>query len=286
MSDYAITGKKGTGKTKSVVLRIREALLQGRRVATNLDLNLDELLPRSSKATVLRLPDKPTAADLFAIGCGNESYDEDRNGLLVLDELGTWLNARAFQDRERAPVLDWLVHARKYGWDVYYLMQHINQVDKQVREAFVEYTVRCVKMDKLPIPFLTPLLRAVSLGRVNLRFPRFHSCTVRLGVDPLGLIVDRWLFRGDDVHVAYDTRQVFSATYPHGLYSVLSPWHTKGRYVVSGRAPVVVRLLRWFRDERPRARALAPAVRLAPLLLLPPELRWLAARRLVQNGLL
>ena len=48
--------------------------------------------------------------DLDAIGHGNpDSYDESLNGVLILDELGTWLNSRSFQDKNRADLLDWLI---------------------------------------------------------------------------------------------------------------------------------------------------------------------------------
>lgn len=66
--------------------------------------------------------------------------------------MGTWLNARSFSDPSRQPVLDWLVHARKFGWDVYYIMQHVNQVDKQLRESLIEYTVRFHRIDKIQFP--------------------------------------------------------------------------------------------------------------------------------------
>ena len=178
------------------------------------------------------MPDKPCAADLFAIGHGNPgSYDEDKNGVLVLDELGTWLNARSFQDPERAPVLDWLIHARKYGWDVYYIMQGLGQVDKQIRESLCEYTVRLIRFDKLLVPVIGWVLKWMTGGLILWRVPRFHMAGVRLGIDPRGMVVDRHLFRADDVHRAYDTRQVFSPHYDSGVYSMLSAWHLKGRYV-------------------------------------------------------
>lgn len=286
MSDYAVTGKKGTGKTKGVVIRIREALEQGRRVATNLDLKLEHLLPPSSRATVIRLPDKPTVDDLKAIGIGNESYDEDRNGLLVLDEMGTWFNSRDFTDKDRKPLLDWLVHARKYGWDVYYLMQHVNQVDKQLREALIEYTVRCVKMDKVPLPVIGPFIRLITGGYLNPKLPRFHMCNVRLGVDPNALLVDRWIYRADDIHKAYDTRQVFTRDYPHGIHSALSAWHLRGRYA-QARSTWLQAVAGWWCDLGSRSHKRSqPSPRLAPLMALPPDLRWQAARRLVSRGLL
>jgi len=44
MAVYFLTGKLGSGKTLCAVGKIRDYLEEGRAVATNLDLNLDELL--------------------------------------------------------------------------------------------------------------------------------------------------------------------------------------------------------------------------------------------------
>ncbi len=135
MAIYVVTGKLGTGKSKYCVGKARSALICKRRVASNIDLELDHLVPNVRKARYTRLPDKPTLRDLEAMGHGNpESYEEDRNGVLILDELGSWLNARAFMDKERAPVIDWLIHARNHGWDVYFIAQALQQIGKQVRE--------------------------------------------------------------------------------------------------------------------------------------------------------
>jgi len=80
MSIYLVSGKLGAGKTLACVGVIRDALLDGRKVATNLDLNLDKMLPgrigKKSPVHCVRIPDKPTVADLDHLGCGNEEMDE------------------------------------------------------------------------------------------------------------------------------------------------------------------------------------------------------------------
>jgi cellulose biosynthesis protein BcsQ len=124
-----LTGKLGAGKSLTAVARMREYAGEGRRIAGNLDLHLDKFASHSrSKVSYTRIPDRPTAADLMALGSGNDTYDENNNGLLVLDELATWLNARNWQDPNRKALLDWFVHARKYGWDVIFLVQDISMV--------------------------------------------------------------------------------------------------------------------------------------------------------------
>jgi len=219
MAVYSVEGKLGTGKTKFCVWRAQEALRDGRRVASNVDLFLEHLTPERH-ARYTRLPDKPGAWDLEAIGHGNpESYNEERNGVLILDELGTWLNSRGFQDKGRAGLLDWLIHARKLGWDVYLIVQDAGMIDKQVREALIEYSCRCLRLDKVRIPLIGKFLGAFG-GRWGY-LPRMHLTTARVGYGPGAVVAERWTYRGDDLHQAYDTRQVFRPDYPHGTHSVL-----------------------------------------------------------------
>lgn len=232
MTDYAFVGKKGTGKSKHAVLRMRENYFKrGRPVATNLDIDLLKMFGPRSRKTYVRIPDKPTEFDLLSAGHGNpDSYDEEQNGALVLDELGTWFNARTFNDKGRAGTLDYLAHARKHGWDCYYIMQDITQVDKQLRESFIEQTVRHTRYDKVRVPFIGQLLSLLFGDRMGY-LPRFHTGVFRVGTNPQDLVSDRIMFKGVDIEPCYDTRQVFLANYPHGTHSVLSPWHIEGRFM-------------------------------------------------------
>lgn len=284
MPVYSVEGKLGTGKTKFSVWRAQEALRQGRRVASNVELHLADLVPEIDRPSYVRVPDKPTPDDLAAIGHGNpDSYDEDRNGVLILDELGTWLNSRTFQDKSRAGVLDWLIHARKLGWDVYLIVQDANMIDRQVRESLIEYQCRCMRMDKVRIPVIGKLLGILG-GRWGY-LPRFHLVTARVGQGPTAVVAERWAYRGDDLHAAYDTRQIFRPDYPHGVHSVLPAWDRPPREV-----PAFVRAWRELvallavRRERP-----APRPRLAIVdaiaCKLPPDERIRHLQRLQRAGL-
>lgn len=281
MAVYSVEGKLGTGKTKFAVWRATEALRAGRRVASNVDLQLEVLSRVGAWRThYVRLPDKPSAADFEAMGHGNPgSYDEDRNGVLILDELGTWLNSRAFQDKSRAALLDWLIHARKLGWDVYLIVQDAQMIDRQVREALIEYQCRCMRLDKVRLPFIGGILNDGFGGRVGY-LPRMHLVVARLGSGSNAVVAERWTYRGDWLHQAYDTRQVFRSDYPNGAHSVLHPyyfelqpkraryWHRVGlvRYPgpeAQARAAVT--------RQRPAPRPKLPAV--ADLMELPADVR-------------
>lgn len=264
MPDYALIGKKGTGKSKHAIRIMRDRYLsRGRVVATNLDVNLSPMFGKFSKKTYIRVPDKPTAFDLLAAGHGNaDTYDEEKNGGLFLDEMATWLNTRSFADKSRSDTLDFFAHGRKYGWDTYYIMQDIAQVDKQLRESFLEYTVRHRRFDRVKVPFVGGLL-SILFGERMGYLPRFHVAVTRAGTNPQDLRVDSAAFRGDDLHKCYDTRQIFRPDYPHGTFSQLSPWHLEGRYLPQPPKPWLLRLFEGLRGvplPRPAARPVARPV--------------------------
>lgn len=224
MADYTVTGKKRNGKTLFVVKRIQEALQSGKRVATNIDIYVEHLLPSSSRAFVLRLPDRPSAEDLAALGRGYEGpYDEDKFGMIALDETSHFLNARSWGGDHRQPFLDWLTISGKMGWDTYFLAQGMEQLDKQFRTTLTEFHVPVRRLDRLKIPFVTAL--------TGVRLPRMHIAFIKYGTDQHALTHERVMFAGRGLYKAYDTEQKFSDSYPHGTYCTLSPWHLVGRYL-------------------------------------------------------
>lgn len=220
MSVYVITGKLGSGKTLVCVGRIYEYLQRGCRVVTNLDIHMQYMADRpDSTAFVERLPDYPSSFDLHAIGSGNDTCDEEKNGLLVLDECGTWLNTRGWNgDKDRQGMLDWMLHSRKLGWDVLLIVQDLNIIDKQVRLALCEHLVTCRRMDRLPVPGLGFIAKLMGF---KMRMPKIHLAIVRYGTEALSPIVDRWMYRGVRFYKAYDTKQVFNPEYPHGHHCTM-----------------------------------------------------------------
>ena len=268
MPVFSVEGKLGTGKTKFCVWRAQEAITAGRRVASNVDIAAHLLNP-SKPGKIIRVPDKPTSADLIAMGHGNpESYDEEKNGVLILDELGTWLNSRSFQDKERAGLLDWLIHARKHGWDVYLIVQDAGMIDKQVREALIEYQVKCMRMDKVKIPLIGWFLGSIVTRWAYL--PKFHLATARVGQGVNAIVAERWQFVGTNLHAAYDTRQIFRSDYEHGTFSALPPWD----YAVKPRQSLIKKIFAVVftaPTKKPTPKAKHPMIALVQKL--PPERR-------------
>ncbi len=247
MAVYFVTGKLGAGKSLVSVGRIRDAFFRGAPVATNLDINLHFMLGRHKKNTRLyRVPDKPCLADLEALGKGNTTYDESKNGLLVLDECGTWFNSRTWNDKSRQEVINWFLHARKLGWDIIFIVQDISIVDKQARLALAEHTVFCRRLDRMQIPLISTAIRVLSLGQLRLKLPRLHIGIVKYGDNAQSLTVDKWHLWGKDLYASYDTKQAFSDHYEHGTYSVLPSWYTHGRYNVPYTLRNIMRITRIY----------------------------------------
>ena len=247
MAVYFVTGKLGAGKSLSAVGRIRDAFYRGVPVATNLDIKLQFMLGRNKRNTRLfRVPDKPTIEDLLILGKGNVSYDESKNGLLVLDECGTWFNSRTWNDKSRQDVINWFLHARKLGWDIIFIVQDISIVDKQARLALAEHTVFCRRLDRMQIPFISTAIRMLSLGQLKLKLPKLHIGIVKYGDSAQSMTVDKWNLWGVDLYASYDTKQAFSDHYEHGTYSVLPSWYTHGRYTVSYTWRNIVRITKIY----------------------------------------
>lgn len=219
MAVYVVSGRLGSGKSLVCVGKIRDYLARGRPVATNLDIDLSRMFhPWFKKGNLIRVPDHPCRADLDAIGKGSGSPDESTFGALVLDECGTWFNSRGWADKARQAVIEWLLHARKLGWDVFLIIQSIAMLDKQAREALAEFCVVCRRVDRFKF--------------AGIKLPRLHIGFVRYGSLPTDPVVERWFYRGSDLYVAYDTRQVFRPpSLPGGVeaaHSVLMPGQFSG----------------------------------------------------------
>ena len=195
---YVITGHLGSGKTLLAVDLARQYLLEGRRVASNITLHLEHLLPPDNGAEWTKLPYIPTADHLRALGDGYAGpYDESRFGLVLLDEAGTWLNSRDWNDRGRRELFHWLTHARKKGFDIALIIQDFESLDAQVRRSITEIYVDCSRLDRVKIPYLP------------IRLPRIHRATAYYK-SPLGQVYKRWHTSGTDLFRAFDTREAIT----------------------------------------------------------------------------
>jgi len=226
--EFVLQGKKGNGKGIIACRMIEKYLEAGKPVATNMNLFLEHMLPPESRTFVYRLPDQPSAADMEALGTNPTGGDESKNGLIVLDECASWLNSREYKDKERHKLIDWFLHSRKHGWDVIYIIQSINMLDKQFRDGFAEHLITAQRLDRLPIPIVGTLIAMFGFAA---RLPRIHVGTVRYGCSPQAPVVERIYARGKRFWKAYDTLQRFTPFNEfQGVSCQLPAYHVYGRY--------------------------------------------------------
>ena len=197
MSIEFVVGGLGDGKSLYCVSKLKQYLADGKKVATNYNINLEALCnPNNKHARVIRVPDSPSQNDFRAIGLGSELSGDKNNGLLLLDELGTWFNARDFGNKERQKVLKYCIHLRKKRWDVMFIVQDFSMVDKQLRGGMTTYLTSCRSSHK-------------GWGLLKC-FPKFHYAVrrnkerVHVGTDYLFPVESKKLYP------VYDTEQLFN----------------------------------------------------------------------------
>lgn len=204
-------GQPGVGKTTFAVGMVREYLEEGRRVVSNFPLNHDALETIRTRAfrehhRISFIEPRPPIQTLDALGYGwhpKAPGDEQRCGLLVVDEAGTWINARNWKDDGRIDLVKWFTLSRKLGWDVLLLVQHPNLIDAQVREACVEVFGRIIRTDRKKVPIL-----GISL-------PRFHIAVFRYGMEASAIKLFHRIYRGSSLHKFFDTHYLFKDFLPY-----------------------------------------------------------------------
>ena len=114
MSVFIVTGKLGSGKTLLACMMAQKYLSQKRRIASNVEFNLENLCkPTNDYSRFVRVPDMPTSDDLLSLGMGCDKYNEEMFGAIFLDEAGIWLNSRKWNTGGRVDLLEFFLYLRK-----------------------------------------------------------------------------------------------------------------------------------------------------------------------------
>lgn len=200
-------GQPGTGKSTLATGLILDAMRDNRRVVANFAVDAGPIVVRPSafisQAWVEVLPARPSYEQLHAIGLGwhtqTDHGREDRSGLLVLDEIGGWINSRSWADKQRQQIIDWFLHSRKRGWDIVFIAQHPNLIDKQVREAVVEGYARIRRTDRMKVPL------------TNVKLPRMHVAIARYGLEQNAPRLETWVYRGTNEHKCFSSYALFDS---------------------------------------------------------------------------
>ena len=171
-----LTGTPGSGKSYAAVRTIIDAVEHGKMVATNVPLRADWALVAARANIFSRLlPGRVDARRrrFESLVFVSEELDEllrvrlrgehEGRGVLVLDEVHRWLNARTWDADEsgakaskdtavarRLEIVRWFSAHRHYGWDVWLCTQTAENIDRQVRSLF-EYVVICRNLKRFKI---------------------------------------------------------------------------------------------------------------------------------------
>ncbi|WP_417212728.1 zonular occludens toxin domain-containing protein, partial [Acinetobacter venetianus] len=212
-----VTGKLGGGKGIYLMHQAHQYYRAGRRVAANFDINTEHISNKSDNS-IFRIPDRPRIEDLELLGRGCPEGEKEAFGCLLLDEAGTWLNCRNFRDKGRKELLDWFIHARKMGWDVYVGVQNEGMVDNQIFSATGEHITFCQRAFNIRVPFFSDLLEIFapkSFGRMAKKRKRIfpHYVTARSykgSPSRTNKPIEKVLIKASDYYDYYDTNYVFT----------------------------------------------------------------------------
>jgi hypothetical protein len=226
-------GQPGTGKSTLATGMILDALRDNKHVVSNFAVDAAPACLRPdthlSRGHVEVIPARPSYEELHAIGKGWKTEDdfgrEDRSGLLVLDEVGGWINSRSWNTKDRQLIIDWFLHSRKRGWDIIFIAQHPNLIDKQVREAVVEGYARIRRTDRMSIPFL------------GIKLPRMHIAVARYGLEQNAPKLQSWMYRGGTEQKCFASYALFDSDLDEvcGSYCTLPARITRWKGAKTGK---------------------------------------------------
>lgn len=201
------TGATGGGKGIYAIRKIKHALDSGKKVATNLDLYVEHITDKTNNNAPIRLPDKPAAVHMRAIGYGSDPNDKNKDnyGLIVLDEISLFLDTK--KRSEFDDLMAWFVQRRKFHWDIIFIAQHHEQVQETFYKALCDHLVVCKAKDLVPIPYIGDILPLLGLKGV---LPEGHIAFKFVGRSPLDALAGKPSeFKNKPYRKMYDTDQKF-----------------------------------------------------------------------------
>jgi len=206
MAGWIVQGVRGEGKGLAAVWMMKKYLNKGYPVATNMDLYLDKLLDNKNAALAYRLPDFTRVEDFDLLPPAFDPVykGEDKNGLIVLDELALWMNSRTFKDKQRLAIIGWLILSRKNHWDLLLTVQNYEMIDAQIRTTLCDFLVQASRTDRQKIPVFGSLLSFLGFSPYGKQHHVYH---VFYGMSLNQAPQDTWSFSGKDVYEGYDTNQ-------------------------------------------------------------------------------
>lgn len=196
-----IVGELGQGKGIVAAYFASLYYSRGLRVAANYPLDTLHM-NRKSDNPVTVLPAYPRIEDFENLGRGCDEGEKIKFGALFLDECATWINSRGFSQKGRLSFIDWLIHSRKLGWDVYLIAQHEDMIDSQVIKAMGNQVIRCKRLDELRVPFFTTFNEIFRPGKTG-------AATGKKGILPHYVVASRYLVNSSSKAKNKPTEKLF-----------------------------------------------------------------------------
>ncbi len=207
-----------TGKSLFALGLVQEYLYEGRHVVCNFPLNYDAIQATSGKrykrARITICSPRPSSVELFALGEGyhpDAPHVEERGGLIVIDEAGSWIPARDWNHSDRAEIIRWFTLSGKLGWDVLLLTQTPELLDKLVLNIN-ELFGKVMRTDRVKIPWL------------GIKLPRAHVATFRYGLQPNAIKCFSRMYRGNPMFKYFDTHFMFENFAPFSFFRPLKKY--------------------------------------------------------------
>ncbi|WP_217532229.1 zonular occludens toxin domain-containing protein [Vibrio cholerae] len=221
MASFWVYGSIRAGKGIFIARKMQQYLARGSRVATNVNVFPEKLDPNGT-VSITRLPDIPRIEDIKALGRGCPDGEKQKLGGLFLDETSIFLNARSWNDKDRA---EWIAYIRllgKMGWDVFFTTQDPESVDKQILAATGEEFIHCVRKDYFRIPVVSDfydiyrIFKTKGQERESKILPHINEAAYRRGKTKLFNKPYRSeIYRPVQFFGTYDTNQMFNVDVMH-----------------------------------------------------------------------
>lgn len=238
MACLFVTGPRGSGKSLFAVIQAFKYFALNKPVATNLNLYPDERLTGDYRCT--RLPDIPLASSFLDLGLGcdpiylqRETYDKTKFGLIILDEISLFLNAKS--DKHFKEIMAYLVQSRKYGWDLIMLAQNKEQVHDEIYKPLCDNLVLCQADDLVSIPYLGKIMRMFGLKGT---LPENYTALKLSGKSEQHAVMETISYTRKGYSLCYDTSQEFiedSEYIDNVLVDMRASYSLVPDYILSGQ---------------------------------------------------
>lgn len=200
---YLFTGTPGSGKSMHVAKVISDTLnYQDKYIVTNIPINLDYFSQNCRSKFFTFDFDQHDFSYLQNIS--RDYYSKHNNKLresrikLIIDEAQLYFNSRTWNDKSRSAWNRFFTLHRHLGYDIYFVCQYEDMLDKQIR-FLVEY--QFVHRKILSMGWRGFIVFLLSFGRRFACIKYCHYNNQKLGTSML--YCSRHLFK------IYDTFQLF-----------------------------------------------------------------------------